>query len=111
MKSDTKKNRYNLRNKKTEKECKQHSGNGNKGGGPDEEDEEINTVEYQKFLSKLFPSKFLTDKANDPDYVQYVPYSKCSLKELRQEIKSRNIKEKNLTTKKSMIEALEKYDE
>ena len=107
MNSDSKKNRYNLRNKKKEKECKQHSGNGDKGNDPDEDDDEMNTLEYQKFLSKIFPSKFLSDKTNEEEYV---PYNRCSLKQLQGELKLRNIKGKKLDTKKKMIKALEKYD-
>ena len=65
--SDSKKKRYNLRNKKskekeTKKECKKHSDDGDDVSDEEVEEEEIDEVEYKKFLQKLFPSKHLDEK-------------------------------------------------
>ena len=75
MPSDSKKKRYNLRNKKDKekqkksessdsKECKKHSDDGedNSDHEIEEEEEECEQMDYKKFLHKLFPSKHLEEK-------------------------------------------------
>ena len=66
MPSDSKKKRYNLRNKKTqekEKERKKHSDDDGNGADDEvDEEEEFDSATYKKFLQKLFPSKDLNEK-------------------------------------------------
>ena len=61
MPSDSKKKRYNLRNKDKkdkEKERKNHSDNGDKSPD-DDDDEEFNNMDYKKVLQNIFPSTHL----------------------------------------------------
>ncbi len=136
MPSDSKKKRYNLRNKKskekeTKKDCKKHSDDGDDVSDEEVEEEEIDEVEYKKFLQKLFPSKHLDEKvkafenlkqkkgeaskekSEEVIYLEedFVPYNKCSVSILKSEIKSRGIKGVKTSNKKELIKILEKYDE
>ena len=59
--------KYNLRNRKKqdEKERKKHESSdseGNSDHSDSESEPEMNQLEYQKFLSKLFPSKHMSNK-------------------------------------------------
>ncbi len=138
MPSDSKKKRYNLRNKKTqekEKERKKHSDDDGNGADDEvDEEEEFDSSTYKKFLQKLFPSKDLNEKisqeekqkvfekmkkSSKPDkketiYLEeeaFIPYKKCSVSELKGEVKNRGIKGVTTKDKKELIKILEDFDE
>ena len=124
MPTDSKKKRYNLRNKskkEKDKTCKTHSDNGADNKPDDDEEEELNSIDYKKLLQKIFPSKHLDDtikkeekkkvfdkmkkngsKKDEIVYLEeeFIPYNKCSIKELKAEIKNRGIKGANKTSNK-----------
>ena len=136
MPSDSKKKRYNLRNKDKkdkEKERKNHSDNGDKSPD-DDDDEEFNNMDYKKLLQKIFPSKHLDEQIKHEEkqksfdkmkkntskkektetlYLEeeIVPYNKCSVSDLKTECKNRGIKGVKSTNKKELIKILEAYDE
>ena len=105
---------------------KSHSDdNGNGSGADNDDDEEISTLDYKKFLKKIFPSKHLDktiedleekmakgeEEDEDEDDDDYIPYNDCSATQLKGELKSRGIKYNGPKDKKKMIRILEKDDE
>ena len=83
--------KYNTRSSKKEKEIIKNKKMNPPNDGEDSSDEEINELEYKKFLSKIFPSKYMTEKVKEEE----------SLKKEESIIKSKkkNIKEDNTDMK------------
>ena len=103
--------KYNTRSSKKEKEIIKNKKMNPPNDGEDSSDEEINELEYKKFLSKIFPSKYMTEKVKEEESLKkeesIIKSKKKNIKEDNTDMKNYNI----IFTIQDKDEECDDYDE